>query len=222
MVRRGTRQTPSTVKESSKNAASPSPSPSPQLESRAALGAEIGAQIRTLRHALDITAADLAGRAGVSASMLSKIERGLASPSIATLAHLAAALKIPVARFFTSYDERRDCSLVRAGRGVKVERRGSKCGHLYELLGHSLSGDLFVEPYLVTLTDEATAYPSFQHTGVEFLYVMSGRMRYRYADRVFDLTPGDSMLFDATAMHGPETLVKRPIVYLSIDFNLRA
>jgi transcriptional regulator with XRE-family HTH domain len=186
------------------------------------LGTEIGSQIRTLRRALEITAADLAARAGLSGSMLSKIERGLASPSIATLANLAAALKVPVARFFTTYDERRDCSLVRAGKGVKVERRGSKCGHLYELLGHSLSGDLFVEPYLVTLTDEATPYPSFQHTGVEFLYVVSGRMRYRYADRLFDLAPGDALLFDAAALHGPETLMKRPIVYLSVDFNLRA
>ena len=186
------------------------------------LGAAIGSQIRTLRRALDMTAGDLARRAGVSVSMLSKVERGLASPSVATIAALAAALKVPVARFFTSYDERRDCSFVRAGKGVRVERRGSKSGHEYELLGHSLSGELFVEPYLVTLTDEATPYPSFQHTGIEFLYVLSGRMRYRYADRVYDLAPGDALLFDATAMHGPEALIRRPIVYLSADFNLRA
>ena len=187
-----------------------------------ALGAAIGSQIRTLRRALDMKAGDLARHAGVSVSMLSKVERGLASPSIATIAALAAALKVPVARFFTSYDERRDCSFVRAGKDVRVERRGSKSGHVYELLGHSLSGELFVEPYLVTLTDEATPYPSFQHTGIEFLYVLSGRMRYRYADRVYDLAPGDAMLFDATAMHGPEVLIRRPIVYLSADFNLRA
>jgi transcriptional regulator with XRE-family HTH domain len=221
MVRRITKQ--ASDEEQPPPAARASPAaPRPDPQSGAALGAEIGTQIRTLRHALQITAADLAARAGVSGSMLSKIERGLASPSIATLAQLAGALQVPVARFFTSYDERHDFSLVRAGYGVRVERRGSKCGHLYELLGHSLSGDLFVEPYLVTLTKEATAYPSFQHTGVEFLYVVSGRMRYRYADRVFDLAPGDSMLFDATALHGPEALLKRPIVYLSIDCNLRA
>jgi transcriptional regulator with XRE-family HTH domain len=188
----------------------------------AELGAAIGLQIRTLRRSLEITAADLAARAGLSGSMLSKIERGLASPSIATLARLAASLKVPVSRFLTSYDDRRDCSFVRAGRGVTVERRGSKCGHIYELLGHSLSGDLFVEPYLVTLTREATPYPSFQHTGVEFVYVLKGRMRYRYQDKLFDLSPGDALLFDATALHGPETLVAGPIVYLSLDFNLRA
>jgi len=186
------------------------------------LGTAIGAQIRILRRAVDMTAGDLAERAGVSGSMLSKIERGLASPSVATLAALASALKIPVARFFTSYDERRDCSFVRAGKGLTVERRGTKCGHQYELLGHSLSGELFVEPYLVTLTEEATPYPSFQHTGIEFLYVLSGEMRYRYADRIYELRTGDALLFDATALHGPEALQRRPVVYLSVDFNLRA
>jgi mannose-6-phosphate isomerase-like protein (cupin superfamily)/DNA-binding transcriptional regulator YiaG len=187
-----------------------------------ALGTAIGAQIRILRRAVDMTAGELAERAGVSGSMLSKIERGLASPSVATLAALASALKIPVARFFTSYDERRDCSFVRAGKGVMVERRGTKCGHQYELLGHSLSGELFVEPYLVTLTEEATPYPSFQHTGIEFLYVLSGEMRYRYADRIYELRTGDALLFDATALHGPEALQRRPVTYLSVDFNLRA
>lgn len=196
--------------------------PSTGLDPGDTLSAEIGSQIRTLRKSLDITAAELAARARVSGSMLSKIERGLASPSIATLGNLAAALKVPVARFFTSYDERRDCSFVRAGKGVAVERRGSKCGHLYELLGHSLSGEIFVEPYLVTLTDEAMPYPSFQHTGVEFVYVLKGRMRYRYQDRLYDMSAGDALLFDAAALHGPESLLTRPIVYLSLDVNLRA
>ena len=107
----------------------------PNQSAGSALGAAIGVQIRMLRRGLDMTAEELAERAGVSGSMLSKIERGLASPSIMTLAALASALKVPVARFFTSYDERRDCSFVRAGKGVIVERRGSKCGHQYELLG---------------------------------------------------------------------------------------
>ncbi len=187
-----------------------------------ALGIAIGVQIRTLRRALDMTAGQLAERAGVSGSMLSKIERGLSSPSITTLASLAGALKVPVARFFTSYDERRDCSLVRARKGLMVERRGSKSGHLYELLGHSLSGEIFVEPYLVTLTGEAKPYPSFQHTGTEFVYVLKGEMRYRYADRLYHLYPGDALLFDANALHGPEAILRRPVVYLSVDVNLRA
>jgi len=80
----------------------------------------------------------------------------------------------------------------------------------------------FVEPYLVTLTDEAEPSPNFQHTGMEFLYLLNGEMTYRYGDRTYELHPGDAIVFDATALHGPEVLKKRPIVYLSVVLNLRA
>jgi len=46
-----------------------------------------------------------------------------------------------------------------------------------------LSGELFVEPYLVTTSDEAQPYSSCQDKGVKFLYVLSGSMSYRYADK---------------------------------------
>jgi transcriptional regulator with XRE-family HTH domain len=188
----------------------------------AAISKAIGTQVRWLRRNLDIPAIELAKKSGLSNSMLSKIERGLATPSVAALVALSAALNVPVARFFASYDERRDFSIVRAGEGVKIERRGSVQGHRYQLLGHTLSGELFVEPYLVTLTSEARPSPSFQHTGIEFLYVLSGAMGYRYADQVYELAQGDALVFDASALHGPEVLKKRPIVYLSVVFNLRA
>ena len=68
------------------------------------------------------------------------------------------------ARLFVGYDERRDCSIVRAGQGVHVDRRGSKHGHAYELLGHLLSGEIFVEPYLVTLGDRVAI-----SAGTEFI-----------------------------------------------------
>ena len=59
---------------------------------------------------------------------------------------LSRALNVPITRFFADFEERRDCSFVRAGQGVMIERRGTKAGHRYELLGHSLSGDVMVEP----------------------------------------------------------------------------
>ncbi len=130
----------------------------------------IGIQVRALRRNLEITAVELARRAKLSTSMLSKIERGQASPSIATLAELAKALNVPVARLFSGYEDRRDCSHVKAGRGLKVERRGTRAGHQYQLLGHSLSGELFIEPYLVTAhadtlgppTEPAIGFAQFQ------------------------------------------------------------
>ncbi len=188
----------------------------------AGLVSSVGKQVRTLRRGLDLTSTELARRARLSIGMLSKIESGSSAPSFATLSALALALDVPVARLFAGFERRSDCSIVKAGQGVLVERRGTKLGHRYELLGHMLAGEMFVEPYLITLTDEAQPYPSFQHTGLEFLYMLSGEMTYRYADRLIELAPGDALLFDATAIHGPEQMRKRPVRCLSAVFNLRA
>ncbi len=73
-----------------------------------------------------------------------------------------------------------------------------------------------IEPYLITLNEEAAPYTGFHHAGVEFIYMLSGQVTYRHADRVYHLRPGDSLLFDSGALHGPETLIERPMTYLSI------
>ena len=102
------------------------------------------------------------------------------------------------------------------GQGVAIERRGSKAGHVYELLGAVLGGDVVVEPYLITLKQDAVAYTGFRHAGVEFIYMLTGEVVYRHADQLHTLRPGDSLLFDSGALHGPERLVEVPMTYLSI------
>jgi transcriptional regulator with XRE-family HTH domain len=183
---------------------------------RRTLEAGIGTEVRRLRKSLDLTVAELGVAAGISAGMLSKIENGTISASLATLGALAGALNVPISRLFAETEERRDCSFVKAGRGVRIERRGTKAGHLYDLLGHSLAGEIGVEPYLITLKRDAVPYTSFRHAGVEFLYMLSGKVRYRHADRSYLMEPGDALFFDAAARHGPEELVQAPMHYLSI------
>ena len=180
------------------------------------LEAEIGAEVRKLRKSLDLTVAELGVAAGISSGMLSKIENGAISPSLATLGALAKALNVPISRLFAETEERRDCSFVKADQGVRIERRGTKAGHQYDLLGHSLAGEIGVEPYLITLKEDAAAYTNFRHAGVEFLYMLSGKVRYRHADRLYLMEPGDALFFDASARHGPEDLVEAPMQYLSI------
>jgi transcriptional regulator with XRE-family HTH domain len=176
----------------------------------------IGAQVRTHRMRLGLKAADLAAAAGISGSLMSKIETGQVSASLSTLQAVSVALNVPLAHFFAAAEEQRDCSYVRMGQGVTIERRGTKAGHQYTLLGHSVSGDLVVEPYLITLSREAVPYTAFQHAGVELIYMLTGRVVYRHADKSYELGPGDTLMFDATAAHGPEELVDLPMTYLSI------
>jgi transcriptional regulator with XRE-family HTH domain len=193
----------------------------PQPAASQSIAKAIGAQVRLLRRRLDLTAAELAEQAGLSAGMLSKIENGTVSASLESLDALARALNVPLTSFFASYEDRRDCSYVRAGQGLVIERRGTKAGHQYQLLGATLAGDLVVEPYLITLTDEAEPYPVFQHAGIEFIFMLSGAVSYRHADKTYDLRPGDSLMFDSSAPHGPEKLTKLPMSYLSIIVHTR-
>jgi len=176
----------------------------------------LGVQIRGIRRQLDLTVSDLASAAGISVGMMSKIENGLISPSLSTLQAITSALNVPMSTLFSIFEEDRDCSFVRAGQGVTIERRGTKAGHQYQLLGHALGGELVVEPYLITLSEEAVPYAGFQHAGIEFIYMLTGEVIYRHADRTYHLKPGDSLLFDSRAIHGPQDLIVRPMTYLSI------
>jgi transcriptional regulator with XRE-family HTH domain len=185
-------------------------------EATPTLESEIGAEVRRLRKSFDLTVSELGVASGISSGMLSKIENGSISPSLSTLSSLAKALNVPISGLFRETGEQRDCSFVKAGTGVRIERRGTKAGHLYDLLGHSLSGEVTVEPYLITLKADAEPYIDFRHAGVEFIYMLSGKVRYRHADRSYVLEPGDSLFFDAAGRHGPEELIKAPMTYLSI------
>ncbi len=176
----------------------------------------LGGQVRLLRRQHDLSVADLAGVAGISTGMLSKIENGQISPSLSTLHAISTALGVPLSSLFSAFEEHQDCSFTKAGQGVVIERRGSKVGHVYELLGHALEGDVVVEPFLIVLKTDAAPYMGFQHAGAEFIYMLEGRLLYRHGDASYELNPGDAILFDANALHGPEVLLTHPLKYLSI------
>ena len=178
----------------------------------------IGRVVRALRHQQGLTVAELAGVTGLSLGMLSKIENGATSPSLTTLQALSHAFSVPVTAFFKGYEERREAQHVRAGDHVEIERRGTRAGHQYNLLGHigSNGSGVVVEPYLITLTTTSDIFPAFQHEGLELIYMLEGEVDYRHGDAVYPLKPGDSLFFDADALHGPEGLVKLPARYLSV------
>jgi transcriptional regulator with XRE-family HTH domain len=190
--------------------------------SKKSLERAIGAQVRTLRRRADLSIADLATAADMSPGMLSKIENGTISASLSSLDALSTALAVPITTLFAAHEDRRDCSFVQAGHGVVIERRGTKVGHVYNLLGHSLRGDVVLEPYLITLREDAVPYTGFQHDGVEFIYMLGGEVTYRHADQEYHLKPGDALMFDSGALHGPERLVSLPATYLSIIVYPRA
>lgn len=178
----------------------------------------IGRQVRELRKRQRMTGADLAAKTGVSVGMLSKIENGVISPSLNTISMLAHALKVPLVQLFSGYEEERGCMHVKSGDGVEIDRAGTRAGHQYKLLGHigSNNSGVVVEPYLITLTDASERFPTFQHDGIETLYMLEGCVHYRHGDQIYVLEAGDTLMFDADAPHGPDEIVSLPARYLSI------
>jgi transcriptional regulator with XRE-family HTH domain len=176
----------------------------------------IGRQVKSFRTKQGITVADLARQAELSPGMLSKVENGLTSPSLATLHSLAEALNVPVTSLFRMYEETREATYVRKGEGLTIERQGTRAGHQYQLLGHSSGQSPTVEPYVITLSEKSDVFPLFQHEGVEFIYILEGEVVYRHANRTYHLRAGDSLYFDSDAPHGPEELLQLPIRLLAV------
>lgn len=180
------------------------------------LGSVIAQRVRDYRLQLGLTVGQLAERSGLSKGMLSKIENAQASPSLATLARLSAAIAVPVTAFFRGLDEERDALYVKAGRGLEVAHEGASSGSRYQSLGTMRGPNRRMEPLLVTLTQRTEVFPLFQHPGTELIYMLSGKMEYSYGSRRYLLEPGDALQFDGEVTHGPTELIALPIQFLSV------
>lgn len=178
----------------------------------------IGRQVRHLRLKKGRKIAQFAAEMNISEGMVSKIENGQVSPSLSMLQRLASNLSVPLTSLFQGYEEDRPAMHVLAGEGVEADRAGTRAGHQYNLLGllSSQSSAVVVEPYLISLTEASDTFETFQHDGMEFLYMLEGEVTYRHGNKVYPLKRGDSLFFDADAPHGPETLDALPAKYLSI------
>ena len=178
----------------------------------------IGREVRAHRRQQNITVAELAQLTGISIGMVSKIENGNTSPSLSTLQTLSNALGVTLTSFFRRFEESRSAIHTKAGEGVAMERAGTRAGHQYNLLGHlgSNASGVMVEPYLITLNEESDIFPTFQHDGIEMLYMLEGEVSYRHGDHLYVLKSGDTLFFDADAPHGPEILHELPARYLSV------
>ena len=192
------------------------PQPGPQREI-GAVAAELGRVARRIRDGQGLTLADVAGRAAISPAMLSRIETGRTSPSLETIASLAAALGVRPSLLLQEIGNKDEgAQLVRAGQGLEVVRRGTRRGHTYHLLAAQRGPRKLLEPFLVTLTDKSEVFPGFEHPGTEFIYLLRGELLYRHGRRSYALRPGDALTFRGDIANGPLKLIRVPIRMLSI------
>mgnify|MGYP002781012468 CR=1 FL=1 len=179
----------------------------------------LGNTIRELRLKHRLTIAEVAEQVGISRGMLSKIENAQTATSLDTIAKLANALGVSLSVLFRNYNmPEGDAQLVKHGEGMEVIRRGTKRGHTYHLLAYDQGPTKRFEPFLITLDDASEVFPTFEHPGIEFIYMLEGKIEYRHGQSTYLLEPGDALTFRGDIPHGPEKLVELPIRFLAIIY----
>lgn len=182
-----------------------------------ALEESVGTVIRELRLKEGLTIAQVAELSGISRGMLSKIETGSTMAGMDTLARIARSLGVAMSVLFSRYDATTaSAQHIKHGAGMEVVRRGTKSGHTYHLLAYGQGPVKAFEPFLITMEDDSQTYPTFQHPGTEFLYMLEGILEYRCGEQTYVLEPGDALSFDGEVPHGPARLAQCPIKFLSI------
>ncbi|WP_298217735.1 XRE family transcriptional regulator [Halothiobacillus sp.] len=188
-----------------------------ESSSEGSLERYLGNAIRDIRQKHGLTIADVANLAGISRGMLSKIENAQTATSLETLTRLSQALGVSLAKLFSGFDDRTgSAQLVKSGEGMEVVRRGTKKGHTYHLLAYDRGPRKVFEPFLITIDEESETFPSFEHPGVEFIYMLEGIVQYRHGKERYLLHPGDALTFDAKVPHGPDKMVQCPIRFLTV------
>jgi transcriptional regulator with XRE-family HTH domain len=187
----------------------------PQIQATG-LNKYLGQTIKELRSQHNLTIAEVSKLVGISRGMLSKIENGLTSTSMETLEQLANALGVTLSRLFQGYNKPIESpQLVQKGKGLEVVRQGTKSGHTYHLLAYEQGPNKLFEPFLISL-EEVEEFSAFEHTGIEFIYMLEGEVEYLVGDESFILKPGDSLTFNAEMPHRPGKQLTPPIRYLAI------
>ena len=156
----------------------------------------VGNRLRAQRRLQGLSIRALAAKCGLSVNTLSLIERNRTSPNIHTLNLLANGLGIPLVSLFE--EEKPEHGLVHQQQGQRPVIRFSS-GTL-ERLGEGLP-PLGAEPILVTLDQSQDEGGEIRHAGREFIYCLEGNLTCMVAGQPYDLSPGDSLLFDAAAPH---------------------
>lgn len=158
---------------------------------------DVGNRLRELRIQHGLSIRGLAEISTLNANTLSLIENNKSSPSVSTLQQLARALRVPISAFF-AMDQPRQTIVFQ--KNDHRSRLSFNSGYLEDLgSGMTLAGG---QPLLVTLQPGADSGPDpVVHTGYEFVYCLQGSLQYRIADALYELQPGDSLLFEAHQPH---------------------
>ena len=177
----------------------------------------LGPRVRALREGHGLSLRDLGERTGVSAPMLSQVERGETSPTLAVASRIASGLDLSLSQLLR-LDEGDGVSVVRAGERRTGAARSN--GHSYQVLTPPIPGQR-AEVSLHTLkpgaaTGGADDPPIHEPGSRETVVVDAGRLRLVCDGLGYELDEGDAVTFDADLPHHFENPGRRDARFYAV------
>jgi transcriptional regulator with XRE-family HTH domain len=173
-------------------------------------GYQIGEKVHQLRAGRGLTLAELGSHTGMSAAMLSKIERGRLVPTLPTLMRIALVFSVGLEHFFTDTHKRHAFAVVRKKDRIRLPAGdAANAPYLYESLDYEVR-DPKLNAWLAHFQAFEGKAPFHDHAGVEFIYVVSGQLELSWGGQSHTLDAGDSVYFDGSVPHSYRRLGKPP------------
>lgn len=180
----------------------------------------VGRVVRKKRQALGLTLSDLSVGTDLSPGMLSRIENGQSAASLDVLERICNALGLNLAILISEIAQPTgSAQLIKRAEQLEVVRTGTRFGHNYKLLSYQRGPNQPFEPFVIEMDRESEEYPTFQHPGIEFIYMLKGKMSYRFGDKFYQLEPGDAFTFSGEVEHGPAELTTEKVRFISIIYH---
>jgi transcriptional regulator with XRE-family HTH domain len=163
----------------------------------------IGEKIRALRLKKSMGLVELGKHTGLSAALLSKIERGKLIPTLPTLLRVAMVFSVGLDFFF---DSRRDRHLVEVTRKEERKRFPERTGtdpsaYWFESLDFKASERKLNSYYAEFIQVPLEELKPHQHAGVEVLFLIDGTLVLKIGGEDYDLDAGDAIYFDSSIPH---------------------
>ena len=163
----------------------------------------IGEKLRALRLKKKMGLVELGRHTGLSPALLSKIERGRIFPTLPTLLRIALVFSVGLDYFFTGPREKPMLAVMRKGSRVSLpDRPGARdIAYRFESLDYGATERRFNAYYAEFLAPSQDCLRPHSHPGVEFLYVLQGRLHLQVGEQEQALEAGDTIYFDSHVPH---------------------
>ena len=182
------------------------------------LEAEIGKRIRRYRLQNKYTLQELADKTGFSKGYLSKVEKSEKAPPVSTLSVIGRELGVSVSAILGEETINDTICLVRQNERTLMAKNGEEFRYAYEALANPYPNK-HMEPFILSYPSDDELKHTFQHDGEEMLFVLQGKMLFKYGNREFELDTGDCIYFDSSVAHIGQPIGDEPVKILIVLYN---